>query len=59
MVRLYKEQIIQAKALPTIRKRFLSDVMTNRTNLTPQTLGSLISKIDRYGKKDLIKLFNL
>lgn len=58
MVRLYKEQIIQAKALPTIRKRFLSDVMTNRSNLTPQTLGSLVSKIDRYGKKDLIKLFN-
>jgi hypothetical protein len=58
IVMLNKEKILAAKSLITMRKRFLSDVMTNRKNLAPQTLGNLIKKIDRYGKKDLFNLYH-
>lgn len=56
--KLFKTQIIEAKTIATIRKRFISDVMLNRSKLSPQTFGNIISKIDRYGKNDLIKLYN-
>ena len=57
MENLHKENIFDAKTLITIRKRFLSDVMTTRKNFTPQTLGNIISKIDRFGKKELLQLY--